>query len=55
MMIALSFLSNAGWLFMSLWSAIVAAVGLTAFGRDLLPTGLQSAAQRQRKPQPPPR
>ena len=32
MMIALSFLSNAGWLFMSLWSAIVATGASVAIG-----------------------
>jgi hypothetical protein len=32
-----SFLSNAAWLFFAAWSAIVAAVSIAAFGRDLLP------------------
>lgn len=30
-----SFFSNAGWLFFTAYSAIVAAVSYTAFGRDL--------------------
>ncbi len=32
-----SFLSNAGWLFFAAWSAMVVAVGIAAFGSDLLP------------------
>jgi len=32
-----SFLSNAGWLFFAAWTAVVAAVSIVAFGRDLLP------------------
>jgi hypothetical protein len=32
-----SFLSNAAWLFFGGWGAIVAAVSIAAFGRDLLP------------------
>jgi hypothetical protein len=32
-----AFLSNAGWLFFAAWSAMVAAVSIAAFGRDLLP------------------
>lgn len=33
-----SFLSIAGWLFFTVWSMIVGAVSLAAFGRDLLPS-----------------
>jgi hypothetical protein len=36
-----SFLSNAGWFFFSVWSVIVAAVSITAFGRDLLASKAQ--------------
>jgi hypothetical protein len=32
-----TFLFNAGWLFFAAWSAVVAAVSIAAFGRDLLP------------------
>ena len=32
-----SLLFEAGWLFFGAWSVIIGAVGLTAFGRDLLP------------------
>ena len=35
------FLSDAGWLFFAAWSAVVAAVSLSAFGRDLLPSRLR--------------
>jgi hypothetical protein len=38
MMTMNSFLSIAGWLFFTIWSMIVGAVGLAAFGRDLLPS-----------------
>jgi len=37
-MLSDSFLSDAGWLFFGAWSAVVAAVSLAAFGRDLLPS-----------------
>lgn len=32
-----SFLSNAGWLFFAAWSALITAISIAAFGRDLLP------------------
>jgi hypothetical protein len=32
------FLSNAGWLFFTAWTVIVAVVTVKAFGRDLLPS-----------------
>jgi hypothetical protein len=32
-----SFLADAGWLFLAAWSAVVAALSIVAFGRDLLP------------------
>lgn len=32
-----SFLSNAGWIFFAAWSAIIAAISIAAFGRDLFP------------------
>jgi hypothetical protein len=32
-----SFLADAGWLFFAAWSAVVAALSIVAFGRDLLP------------------
>jgi len=31
------FLSDAGWLFFSLWGTILVAVSVIAFGRDLFP------------------
>lgn len=37
MMMSDWFLFDAGWLFLAAWSAIVAAVSIAAFGRDLLP------------------
>ncbi len=33
--------SDGGSLFLGLWTAIVAALSILAFGRDLLPTGLR--------------
>ena len=44
-----SFLADAGWLFFAAWSAVVAAVSIIAFGRDLLPwkAHLDSAPQSQ--------
>ena len=46
MMMSDSLLFDAGWLFFAAWSVIIGAVGLTAFGRDLLPpkTPLDSPA-----------
>jgi hypothetical protein len=35
------FLSNAGWLFFTAWSVVVAFVTVKAFGRDLLPAKAQ--------------
>ena len=35
------FLSNAGWLFFTAWSVIVAVVTVKAFGRELLPAKAQ--------------
>jgi hypothetical protein len=32
-----TFLFNAGWFFLSAWIAVIAAVSIIAFGRDLLP------------------
>ena len=38
MLMSDSLLFDAGWLFFAAWSVIIGAVGLTAFGRDLLPS-----------------
>ena len=56
MMMSDSLLFDAGWLFFAAWSVIIGAVGVTAFGRDLLPSkatlessdAIQSADSRQR-------
>ncbi|HET7893333.1 MAG TPA: hypothetical protein VFL34_17525 [Candidatus Sulfotelmatobacter sp.] len=48
-----SFLSNAGWLFFAAWSAIITAIGIAAFGRDLLPW-TDSAHKSQPSNQPAP-
>ena len=32
-----TFLFNAGWLFLTAWIAVIAAVSIIAFGRDLIP------------------
>jgi hypothetical protein len=52
-----SFLSDAGGLFFAVWSIIVSAVGLAAFGRDMLPSKahLDPAQKFQPADQPPPR
>lgn len=44
-----SFLSNAGWFFFAAWTAIVAAVSIVAFGRDVLPrkAGINPASKSQ--------
>ncbi len=53
-----SFLSNAGWLFFAAWTAVIAAITIAAFGRDLLPwsTHLDSPpkSSRRSKSAPPP-
>ncbi len=33
-----SFLFDAGWLFLAVWTVIVGAVSITAFHRDLFPS-----------------
>jgi hypothetical protein len=38
LMVGESFLSDAGWVFFAVWAALVAAVSLAAFGRDIAPT-----------------
>jgi len=45
-----SFLSNAAWLFFAAWSAIIAAVSIAAFGRDLLPWRAQLDSVHQSQP-----
>ncbi len=46
-----SFLSNAGWLFFAAWSMVIAALCVTAFGRDLLPsTSLLEPAPKSKNP-----
>jgi hypothetical protein len=45
-----SFLSNAGWLFFTAWTAVVAAVGIIAFGRDLLPRRAHLNPARKSQP-----
>jgi hypothetical protein len=47
-MTADTFLFNAGWLFFAAWTAVIAGLTLTAFGRDLLPWNTTA-----RKPHPP--
>ena len=42
-----SFLCDAGSLFFAVWSLIIGAVTLKAFGRDLLPSKAASAASRK--------
>jgi hypothetical protein len=45
--VAESFLSGAGWLFFTAWSAIVALVSLAAFAEDILPTGVFPTSTRR--------
>jgi hypothetical protein len=42
-----SFLSDAGWLFFAGWSLVIAALGIAAFGRDLLPTRADSESTQK--------
>jgi len=42
-----SFLSDAGWLFFTAWSAIVALVSLMAFGRDIFPSTTERNPSRK--------
>ena len=46
-MIRDSFLSDAGWFFFAIWSAIVALVSLVAFGRDLFPATTRRDSSRK--------
>ena len=50
-----SFLSNAGWLFFAAWSALLTAISIAAFGRDLLPwTNSAPNSQSSNPPAPHP-
>jgi hypothetical protein len=40
------FLSNAGSFFLAIWAAIVAALSIAAFGRDLLPASLRAVPDK---------
>jgi hypothetical protein len=42
-----SFLSDAGWLFFAGWSLVIAALGIAAFGRDLLPIRADTESTRK--------
>jgi hypothetical protein len=42
-----SFLADAGWLFFAAWSAVVTALSIVAFGRDLIPWKFDSASESQ--------
>jgi len=48
-----SYLFDVGWLFFMAWSAIVAAVSLAAFGRDLFPSDTQTKVARDARPADP--
>ena len=45
-----SFLFDAGSLFFALWIAIVAAISIIAFGRDLLPRSTHSDPAKRSQP-----
>lgn len=45
-----SILTDLGSLFFFVWSAVIAAVSLAAFGRDLLPSRARSTSQPESFP-----
>jgi len=45
-------LANAGWLFFAAYSAVVAAVGIAAFGGDVLPARAQVNSQKSKPADP---
>lgn len=47
-MVSYSLLFDTGWLFLAAWSLIVGALGVTAFGRDLLPPDVLELSDRPR-------
>ena len=54
-MLSDSILANAGWLFFSAYSAIVAAVSIAAFGGDVLPVKAEADAPQENSPADPAR
>ena len=46
-----SLFSDAGWFFFAIWSVVVGAINLTAFGRDLLPAKARVEPHRLAVPQ----
>jgi len=46
-----SIFSDAGWFFFALWSIVVGAISVTAFGRDLLPSKARVEPRRLAVPQ----
>ena len=48
-----SYLFDVGWLFLAAWSAVVAAVSLAAFGRDLLPSSAHPKVAQDAHPADP--
>jgi hypothetical protein len=42
-----SFLTDAAWLFFAAWTVLVSALGIAAFGRDLLPSKAHSVPPRK--------
>jgi len=48
MLMSDSYLFDVGWFFFAAWTAIVAAISLAAFGKDLLPS--QTSLDQSQKP-----
>ena len=46
-----SLFSDAGWFFFAIWSVVVGAISVTAFGRDLLPSKARVEPRRLAVPQ----
>jgi hypothetical protein len=46
-----SLFSDAGWFFFAVWSVVVGAISVTAFGRDLLPSKARVESRRLAVPQ----
>ena len=46
--LAQAFIVYAGWIFSIAWGALLAAVSVIAFGRDILPSAHRTAVEKER-------
>jgi hypothetical protein len=47
--LAQAFILYAGWIFSVAWGALLAAVSVIAFGRDILPSAERASIEKERR------